>query len=208
MRTAADVMVKDVVTIRSAATIAEAFALMQARGWRALVVERLHDHDAYGMITETDILFKVAAYGRDPRQVRVYEVMTKPCLSVPPELGVDQITRLMAHHSLHRVPVIQGELLGIISASDLLTKSEFIEAPQSVTRAWDIQQAIAQAEDYCRTEGVASRRCLEAWRHVENLQAEAAHHAGERLEKTAFDEFCAAYPEILESATYAAWCSG
>ena len=114
MLRAADIMTTDVATIRSSATVAEAVKLMQARGWHALIVERRHDQDAYGIITEADIVYKVIAFGKDPAKVRVYEVMSKPCIVVNPDLGVEFVARLFAEHRLLRAPVIQGELLGII----------------------------------------------------------------------------------------------
>mgnify|MGYP001803457771 CR=1 FL=1 len=72
MLTAADIMTTDVATIRSSATVAEAFKLMQASYWHALIVERRHDQDAYGIITEADIVYKVIAFGKDPAKVRVH----------------------------------------------------------------------------------------------------------------------------------------
>ncbi len=41
------------------------------------------------MVTETDIIYKVAAFGYYPKEMRVYEIMTKPCIVVNPELGVE-----------------------------------------------------------------------------------------------------------------------
>ena len=66
---------------------------MKEKGLRALIVEPRHDADPYGMVTETDIIYKVAAYGHDPKQMRVYEIMTKPCVVVSPELGVEYVAR-------------------------------------------------------------------------------------------------------------------
>ena len=78
----------------------------------ALIVERRHPQDAYGIVTETDIVYKVVAYGKDPKKVRVYQIMTKPCIAVNPDLGLDYVARLFADNGLLRAPVVQGELLG------------------------------------------------------------------------------------------------
>ena len=77
MLKAADIMTKDVATIRSSATVAQAVELMNSRGWHALIVERRHDQDAYGIITEADIVYKVIAFGKDPAKLRVHEIMSK-----------------------------------------------------------------------------------------------------------------------------------
>jgi CBS domain-containing protein len=196
MMKAADVMTKEVVTIRPSATVAEAVTLIKEKGLHALIVERRHDQDAYGIVTETDIVYKVAAFGRDPRKVRVYEVMTKPCIVVNPDLRVEYVARLFAQNRLLRAPVIQGELLGIISVTDILTKSNFVEQPQEVLLEQEIQKAIANAQAICAEKGLRSKECNAAWDIVDSLQSEAAHQRAEKLEKTAFEEYCEEYPEV------------
>ncbi|MEO0844736.1 MAG: CBS domain-containing protein, partial [Cyanobacteria bacterium J06643_5] len=60
MMKAEEIMTKDVVTVNGSATVADAVKLMKEKGLRALVVERRNDSDPYGMVTETDIIYKVA----------------------------------------------------------------------------------------------------------------------------------------------------
>jgi CBS domain-containing protein len=129
--TAAQIMTKNVITIRGFASVADAVALMKEKSLRALIVEPRHEADPYGMITETDIVYKVAAFGHDPKKMRVYEIMTKPCVVVNPELGVEYIARLFAQTKIRRAPVIKDGLLGIISISDILRKSDFVEKPKT-----------------------------------------------------------------------------
>jgi CBS domain-containing protein len=131
MMKAEEIMTKSVVTISGSATIAEAVKLMKEKGLHALVVERRSESDPYGMVTETDIVYKVAAYGHDPKKMRVYEIMTKPCVIVNPDLGAEYVARLLANSGIRRAPVVKGELLGIISVSDILNKSDFVEKPKS-----------------------------------------------------------------------------
>ena len=131
MMRAEEIMTKDVVTISGSATIAEAVKLMKDKGLRALIVDRRSDSDPYGVVTETDIVYKVAAFGHDPKKMRVYEIMTKPCVIVNPDLGVEYVARLFANTRIRRAPVVKGELLGVISISDILNKSDFVEKPKS-----------------------------------------------------------------------------
>ena len=131
MMRAEEIMTKDVVTISGSATVADAVAKMKEKGLRALIVEQRNDSDPYGMVTETDIIYKVAAYGHDPKKMRVYEIMTKPCIVVNPDLGVEYVARLFANTKIRRAPVVKGKLLGIISISDILNKSDFVEKPKS-----------------------------------------------------------------------------
>lgn len=199
---AADIMTTDVVTIRGSATVAEAVKLMKEKGLRALIVNRRHEEDAYGIVTETDIVYKVTAFGTDPKQVRIYEIMTKPCITVNPNLAVEYVARLFAQNRIRRAPVIEGKLLGIISVTDILSKSDFVEQPKTVLLKEKIQQAIKDARRICTEKGNTSSDCAVAWDIVEELQAEAAHQQAEKLEKTAFEDYCEEYPEAVEARMY------
>jgi CBS domain-containing protein/uncharacterized protein YbjQ (UPF0145 family) len=200
MMKAEDIMIKDVVTIRGSASVAEAVELMKEKGLRALVVNRRYDNDAYGIVTETDIVYKVTAYGKDPKQVRIYEIMSKPCIVVNPELSVEYVARLFAMTGIRRAPVIQGKLLGIISITDILMKSDFVETPKALLREKRIEQAIAEARSICTKQGAYSKACAAAWDEVEELQAEAAHQKAEGMvsAKVSFEEYCRENPDAPE----------
>jgi CBS domain-containing protein len=202
MLTAADVMTKDVAMIRSSATVAEAVELMRARDWRALVVDRRYQQDAYGIVTESDIVYKVIAHGKDPNKVRVYEIMTKPCIVVNPELGLEYVARLFAAHHLRRAPVISGELLGIISLSDILARSHSLEKPRSILLEQELQDEIKKARIVCSEKGINSAECAAAWDVVEEIQAEISHQRAAKPVKTAFEEYCNEYPEAAEARLY------
>ena len=174
MLTAKDIMTQDVVTVSGSATVADAVKLMKERGLRALIVERRTENDPYGMVTETDIVYKVAAYGKDPKQMRVYEIMTKPCIVVPPDLGVEYVARLFANTRIRRAPVIEGTLLGIISVSDLMKRGDFIEAPRQLYLEDRIEAARDDARKTCEVKGATSPECAAAWDIVEELQAAAS----------------------------------
>ncbi len=202
MMKAQDIMTKDVVTIRGSATVAEAVAKMKERSLRALIVERRHDQDSYGIVTETDIIYKVTAYGKDPKTIRVYEIMTKPCIVVNPNLGVEYVARLFANTGIRRAPVIKDTLLGIISVTDILTKGDFVEKPKSLLLEDQIHKAVAEARALCASKGVTSPECAAAWDIVEELQAELAHQRSQKPSKTAFEEYCEDNPEALEARIY------
>jgi CBS domain-containing protein len=199
---AVDIMTTNVVTIRGADTVAQAITLMKDKGLRALIVDRRYDGDAYGIVTEADIIYKVVAHGKDPRTVRVYEVMTKPCIVINPNLAIEYVARLFANTGIRRAPVIQDALLGIISITDILTKGNLVEDPSPVRLDQRIADAIADARNACNTHGSTSRECIVAWDTVEELQAEAAHQRAQKLTRTAFDEYCEEFPEAAEARMY------
>jgi CBS domain-containing protein len=202
MLTAADVMTKDVAMIRSSATVKEAIDLMKSRDWRALIVDRRHEQDAYGIISETDIVYRVIAYNKDPNEVRVYEIMTKPCIVVNPELGLEYVARLFANYHLRRAPVISGELLGIISLTDILARSSCLEKPRSFFLEEELQHEIKKARLVSAEKGTNSPESAAAWDAVEEIQAEIAHQRAKKPLKTAFEEYCEEYPEAAEARMY------
>ncbi len=121
MPTAKDLMTTDVVTIEGNATVAEAIKKMKEEGVRCLIVERRSVDDAYGIITQRDIVYKVVAHSKDPATVQVHEIMSKPLVVVNKDLDIRHVARLMANVGLSRAPVIfDGKLQGIVTCSDIL----------------------------------------------------------------------------------------
>ncbi|MCI5223539.1 MAG: CBS domain-containing protein, partial [Candidatus Electrothrix sp. AR4] len=59
--------------------------------------------------------------GRAATDVNVFELMTKPVITVPPDMDIRYVARLLHNASLSRVPVEEnGELIGLISLSSLI----------------------------------------------------------------------------------------
>ncbi|MEO0852534.1 MAG: CBS domain-containing protein [Cyanobacteria bacterium J06648_11] len=208
MLKASDIMTQPVYMIRGAATVDLAVQMMKDRGVHTLIVDRRHEQDAYGILTATDIVWKVAAYGKDPKQVRVYEIMSKPCVSINPDLGVEYVARLFSELGLRCAPVIRGDELGIITDVDILTRSEFIERPQAVLLQDKLQAAVERARVLCEREGFSSETCAAAWRHVEDLQAELAYQRDEKPHKTAFEEYTETQTETMSPEAYELLASG
>ena len=119
---ARDIMSTKLVTIDSLASIAQAARVMAQHELRALIVERASVEDAYGIITETDIS-QAIAQAQNPEAIYVSEIMTKPCIVVNPDLAVEHIAKLFARAKIRIAPVIKDELLGIVSLTDILTKT-------------------------------------------------------------------------------------
>ncbi|PKL51405.1 MAG: hypothetical protein CVV37_06605 [Nitrospira bacterium HGW-Nitrospira-1] len=119
-----DIMSTKVVTIDGMATVAEAAKKMKETRLHALIVDRRNEDDAYGMISQRDIVFKVVGKGLDPNGVDVHEIMTKPCITINPNLDVRYAARLLAHANINRAPVIsEHRLAGMISVRDILEKA-------------------------------------------------------------------------------------
>ncbi len=116
-----DIMVRDVITVSPLATIREAMQQMRRHGVKSLVVEKQHPHDAYGIITYTDILQTIVAEEGDIDLINVYDICAKPLLSVPGDMEVKYLARLMVREHKRRIAVLKGnELEGIITINDIV----------------------------------------------------------------------------------------
>jgi CBS domain-containing protein len=183
------IMTQDVATIRGSATVAEAVRLLRLKQLRELIVEPRHSGDAYGIVTETDIVSKVVAYGKDPQRVYVYEIMSKPCVTVDPDLDVEYVARLFANTGVWHAPVIRGELLGMISASEIIAKGDFVEKPKLVFLRKELHKAISNARAISANYGQDSKRTIEAWDFVDELEAEAGFYGAPKPEKSSREIF-------------------
>ncbi len=202
---AADIMSQTVIIIRAVATVADAVKLMRDHSLTCLIVERWDESDSYGIVSQTDIIYKVAAKGLDPEQVRVGEIMTKPCIVVNPDLNIQAVAQLFAHTGIRHAPIIKDQLLGVISLRDLLLRSNFVEQPRSVLLQQKIEEKLVDARKISAEQGLASEESAQAWDLVEELQVEQAHRENKELGQTAFEEYCEEYPEAKEMERYDPW---
>lgn len=116
-----DVMKTDFGTIDGIATVDDALKKMKAMKTAVLVVNKRHDNDEYGLITCGDIARHVLAKDRAPNRVNVYEIMSKPVISVHPEMDIRYCSRLFAEYNLVRAPVIENRtVIGIVSPNSLV----------------------------------------------------------------------------------------
>jgi CBS domain-containing protein len=120
-----DIMTTNVVTIAASALVSEAIGLMRSNKIHSLIIKPRASEKGYGILTEADIAYKVIAIGEDPKALKVSDIMTKPCIVVPPDMTVENAAKLFANNRLHRAPVIKDDLLGILSVTDILRKGKW-----------------------------------------------------------------------------------
>jgi CBS domain-containing protein len=116
-----DVMKTDFGTIDGIATVDDALKKMKSLKTAVLVVNKRHEDDEYGLITSGDIARHVLAKDRAPDRVNVYEIMSKPVISVHPDMDIRYCSRLFADYNLVRAPVIDNRtVVGIVSPNSLV----------------------------------------------------------------------------------------
>ena len=116
-----DVMKTDFGTIDGVATVADALKKMKTLKTAVLIVNKRNDDDEYGMLTSGDIARHVLAKDRAPDRVNVYEIMSKPVISVHPDMDIRYCSRLFANYNLVRAPVLENnKVVGMVSPNSLV----------------------------------------------------------------------------------------
>jgi len=90
---------------------------------KCVIVDKRHDDDAFGMVLLSDVARQVLAKDRALERVNVYEIMTKPVVTVSPDMDIRYCARLFERFSLSRAPVEKdGNIIGIVSLTDMVLK--------------------------------------------------------------------------------------
>ena len=118
-----DVMKHEVDVVDGMLTVTEAMRDMKNHDTRTLIVDKRHDDDEYGVVMFGDIARHVLAKNLSPDRVNIYEIMSKPVISIPPEMDVRYCTRLFDRFGMSRAPVIEdGKIIGLVSYTDIVLK--------------------------------------------------------------------------------------
>lgn len=123
---AKDIMDPAIHYIDGIATVKEAAEVMQKEKVTTLIVEKRTVDDAWGLIAAQDMIRGVIIADKKAEIVHVYEIMSKPIITVTSDMDIRFVAQLMNRVGISRVPVEDcGELVGIVSHADLIFKSNF-----------------------------------------------------------------------------------
>ncbi|WP_372882836.1 CBS domain-containing protein [Psychromonas sp.] len=124
-----DVMSDSYVMVDGITDVKEGIRLARKHRVKALVVNKRHDDDEYGIVLMNDIAKKVLAQNRSCERTNIYEIMTKPALSVAPEMNVKYCARLFERFGVSRAPVIEdGKIIGIVSYNNIVLNGMALDA--------------------------------------------------------------------------------
>ncbi|MGC8855767.1 MAG: DUF190 domain-containing protein [Anaerolineae bacterium] len=139
-KTTGEVMTREVVSLTTDMSVAEAWQTMLHTLLKALPVVN-HEGKVVGMLTDEDLLERAGVAQRlavaerleqrfldeeieklRQSHLTVEAVMTKPAITVRPTDSIAYAAARMARHQIKRLPVVdeQGHLLGILSRVDIL----------------------------------------------------------------------------------------
>lgn len=104
-------------------TVASALQKMAHVETKCLVVNKRNDDDEYGLVMLSDIASHVLAKDRAPDRVNIYEIMSKPVITVDPDMDIRYCARLFQRFGISRAPVIENrQIIGIVSHTDMVMR--------------------------------------------------------------------------------------
>ncbi len=122
--TVADVMTRGVITIQPTATVHDAVEMMRHHNTSSLIVDRRTPTDEFGLVVVSDIAAEVLGKNLSPLRVNVYEIMSKPVLTLAAGMNIVYAVRMLTRFKLSRALVIDHERnpLGIVTLRDMVLR--------------------------------------------------------------------------------------
>jgi CBS domain-containing protein len=109
---------RDVATVPPDATVAQAVAVLRERDVGALVVSS-DGSDVVGILSERDVVRRLAREGGGVLDLRVRDVMAVSVWTCGPDTTVDDLMAAMTIGRFRHAPVVaDGVLVGIVSIGD------------------------------------------------------------------------------------------
>jgi CBS domain-containing protein len=127
-----EAMKTNLAMLEATKTVLEAAKLMKKRRiGNVIVVEK---KQPIGILTESDILKKVVAEGKNPKDVLIGKVMSTPIIVIDPYVTLEEANKTMGKCNVRRLPVIENdELIGIITQKDISRMSPILH---EISREW------------------------------------------------------------------------
>jgi len=120
--TISEVMVKKILTLRATDNVQQAVTMMSKHSIAGIIVCNKEDQPI-GIISEGDLLKKVFHKGKDPRKVKIKDVMTKGLKTINPDTSIGEASVIMKKMNISKLPVaVNGRIIGMVTKSDLLEK--------------------------------------------------------------------------------------
>lgn len=99
-------------------SVKEAAKLMSSKGIGSLIV--MNKDKMVGIVTEKDVTKNVSRLGE-----KVGGIMSQNLITIGKNESIDDAAELMRKHKIKRLPVVsKGELVGIVTATDLIENSD------------------------------------------------------------------------------------
>ncbi len=111
----------NVATISSLETVRNCLKIMQTKNVKSIIVEKDNAHDAYGIVTYTNILNAIFSQEGDMDLLNVYDIATKPIIQVSKELNIRYAAQMMINNNVNHLLVTgNGKIQGLLSMNNIV----------------------------------------------------------------------------------------
>ena len=119
------VLSTDLIILESDNSAKEAYEFMEERNARCVLAS--HKGEVVGIVSKTDILFKVLGQDRNPAKVKLREIMSSPVLAVEPTTTVKEALSVMDKRRVRQVMVhAYSAVLGMVTRDAIYERLEAI----------------------------------------------------------------------------------
>ncbi len=113
-----NVLNTDILILESDNTAADATARMKEKNARSVLIT--HSGEAIGLVSKTDVLFKVMAQGKNPAKIKLREIMSSPVISLSTQSTIEEALAIMDKHVVRQVIISSGpSVIGIVTRDNI-----------------------------------------------------------------------------------------
>lgn len=127
-----EAMKTNIAIVEPKISVLEAAKIMKNRKIGNVIV--VENNQPVGILTESDIIKKVIAEGKQAKDVQIKEVMSTPIIVIEPYSTLEDAMKTMGKCNVRRLPVIEKDkLIGIITQKDISRMSPILH---EISREW------------------------------------------------------------------------
>ena len=118
-----EVMKGNIKKVDGLTNVKEAIDLMREGRTGSMIIDKRDKRDEYGLVSIGDLASTIVAIDLAPERVSVYEIMSKPVLSVESDMNIRYAIRLITRFKISRALVLKdGSAVGIVSLRDMVLR--------------------------------------------------------------------------------------
>ena len=127
-----EAMKTNIVMVEPKTTVLDTAILMKKRKIGNVII--VENDQPLGILTESDIIKKVVAEGKNPQEIIVRNIMTTPLIVIDPYASLEKAMETMGKCNIRRLPVTEKDkLIGIITQKDISRISPILH---EISREW------------------------------------------------------------------------
>ncbi len=111
----------DIEIFESDKLVNDAIKTLQHKNSRSVLVS--HNREIIGIVTKSDILFKVMSKGKNPSKIKLREIMTTPIIAVSPKTSIQDAINIMNKNNIRQIIISSNSsVIGVLSRETIYDK--------------------------------------------------------------------------------------